>query len=107
MLGPYETQPYSRMKVGSQEAVSRSRARLYCGVTRAQIFVVIVNEFLPGGCLEFLGHVELEADHNQMPGKMPPKGHLLAKTLMKREHMAAAEKREIEKDRSKEKAGQV
>jgi hypothetical protein len=51
-------------KVGSPEAIMQSRARLYCAVTRAQFFVVVVNEFLRGGCTEFLGHVELRENQD-------------------------------------------
>ena len=35
---------------------------LYRAVTRAQLMVLVVNEFLPGGWLEFLGHVRLRAE---------------------------------------------
>ena len=49
-------------EVFSPEATIESRARLYCALTRAQLFFVVVNEFLRGGCLEFLGHVELRED---------------------------------------------
>ena len=51
-------------KVGSPEAIMQSRARLYCAVTRAQFIVVVVNEFLRGGCTEFLGHVELRENQD-------------------------------------------
>jgi hypothetical protein len=51
-------------KVGSPEAIMQSRARLYCAVTRAQFFVVVVNEFLRGGCTEFLGHLELRENQD-------------------------------------------
>ncbi|KAJ1472259.1 hypothetical protein T484DRAFT_1841005 [Baffinella frigidus] len=56
-------------EVGSPEATTRSRARLYCAVTRAQLFVVVVNEFLRGGLLEFLGHVELQKEHQKVDTK--------------------------------------
>jgi len=42
--------------------VLETRSRLYRGMTRAQLAVAVVNEVLPGGWLEFLGHVELNAD---------------------------------------------
>ena len=37
-----------------------SRCRLYRALTRAQMQAVVVNEHLPGGLLEFLGHVKLD-----------------------------------------------
>ena len=52
-------------EVGSAHASIQSRARLYCAMTRAQLFVVVVNKFERGGCLEFLGHVELREDHGK------------------------------------------
>ena len=39
-----------------------TRSRLYRAMTRAQLAVAVVNEALPGGWLEFLGRVELDAD---------------------------------------------
>jgi len=56
-------------EVGGPEATTRARARLYCGVTRAQLFVVVVNKFLRGGLLEFLGHVELQKEHRKVDTK--------------------------------------
>ena len=56
-------------EVGGPEATTRSRARLYCAVTRAQLFVVVVNAFLRGGLLEFLGHVELQKEHRKSDTK--------------------------------------
>ena len=53
-------------EVGSEEAFYQSRARLYCAVTRAQLVVVVVNEFLHGGLTEFLGHVDLEGDDGKV-----------------------------------------
>ena len=42
--------------------VLETRSRLYRAMTRAQLAVAVVNEVLPGGWLEFLGRVELNAD---------------------------------------------
>ena len=42
--------------------VSGTRSRLYRAMTRAQLAVAVVNKALPGGWLEFLGRVELDAD---------------------------------------------
>ena len=39
-----------------------TRSKLYRAVTRAQLMVVVVNEYLQGGWLEFLGHVRLSSD---------------------------------------------
>jgi len=68
-------------EVGSEEAFIQSRARLYCAVTRAQLFVVVVNEFLRGGCTEFLGHVELQGDRKMEKGEVNREaaGALMAK----------------------------
>ena len=41
--------------------VLETRSRLYRAMTRAQLAVAVVNEALPGGWLEFLGCVELDA----------------------------------------------
>ena len=48
-------------------------------MTRAQLMVLVVNEFLPGGWLEFLGHVRLRAEG-----------------FDRREEMARAEARAVE-----------
>eukprot|EP00750_Incisomonas_marina_P029011 INCI7023.7.p1 GENE.INCI7023.7~~INCI7023.7.p1 ORF type:complete len:1090 (+),score=157.85 INCI7023.7:1929-5198(+) len=40
----------------------QTRSRLYRAVTRAHLMVVIVNHFVKGGWLEFLGHVRLTSD---------------------------------------------
>ena len=42
--------------------VLQTRSRLYRAMTRAQLAVAVVNSALPGGWLEFLGRVELDAD---------------------------------------------
>ena len=80
--------------VGSEEAFYQSRARLYCAVTRAQLFVVVVNEFLHGGCTEFLGHVELHGDGKMEKGEVNRKaaGALMAK---KKQTMEARELGEV------------
>lgn len=39
-----------------------TRARLYQSLTRAQLLSVVVNEFLQGGWLHFLGLLELEEE---------------------------------------------
>ena len=39
-----------------------TRSRIYRAMTRAQLMVSLVNEFVPGGLLEFLGHVRLRSD---------------------------------------------
>ncbi|KAJ1465267.1 hypothetical protein T484DRAFT_1922702 [Baffinella frigidus] len=57
-------------EASSAAATIQSRARLYCAMTRAQLFVVVVNEFLQGGCLEFLGHVELREDGKMDTGEV-------------------------------------
>lgn len=38
------------------------RLQLYTAITRAQLEAVVVNEFISGGLLDFLGQVELAAD---------------------------------------------
>ena len=47
---------------GADGAALETRSALYRAVTRAQLMVLVVNEFLPGGWLEFLGHVRLRAE---------------------------------------------
>ena len=42
--------------------VLQTRSRLYRAMTRAQLAVAVVNSALPGGWLEFLGRVEIDAD---------------------------------------------
>ena len=39
-----------------------TRSRIYRAMTRAQLMVVLVNESVSGGLLEFLGHVRLRKD---------------------------------------------
>ena len=39
-----------------------TRSRIYRAMTRAQLMVVLVNEFIAGGLLEFLGHIRLRSD---------------------------------------------
>ena len=41
--------------------VRGTRSRLYRAMTRAQLAVAVVNEAVPGGWLEFLGRVKLDA----------------------------------------------
>ena len=41
--------------VGTQAETAATRARLYRGITRAQVQCIVVNEYLQGGWLEFLG----------------------------------------------------
>ncbi|KAJ1447941.1 hypothetical protein M885DRAFT_541007 [Pelagophyceae sp. CCMP2097] len=49
--------------IGDDEVAAQSRrSMLYRGVTRAQLMVLVVNEFLPGGWLEFLASVRLRDD---------------------------------------------
>ena len=47
---------------GSGTSTLETRSRLYRALTRAHMLAVVVNEFLPGGWLEFLGHVSLKKD---------------------------------------------
>jgi hypothetical protein len=42
------------------ENTGRARSHLYRGITRAHMLVLVVNEFLPGGWLEWLTRLELE-----------------------------------------------
>eukprot|EP01050_Picozoa_sp_SAG11_P012312 SAG11_NODE_1361_length_5112_cov_2.921404_2_plen_347_part_00 len=44
---------------GDDTYVLQARSKLYRAVTRAHMMVVVVNELLHGGFLEFLGHVKL------------------------------------------------
>ena len=44
-----------------EKGASTTRSRIYRAMTRSQLVVAVVNEFLPGGWLEFLGHVDLDA----------------------------------------------
>ena len=48
------------IKEGSGSSTLETRSRLYRALTRAHMMAVVVNEFLPGGWLEFLGHVSLK-----------------------------------------------
>ena len=45
---------------GLGSSTLETRSRLYRALTRAHMMAVVVNEFLPGGWLEFLGHVSLK-----------------------------------------------
>ncbi|KAJ1478433.1 hypothetical protein T484DRAFT_2948811 [Baffinella frigidus] len=79
-------------EVGGPEATTRSRARLYCAVTRAQLFVVVVNKFPRGGLLEFLGHVELQKEHREVDTKVVDRS--AATDLMKKAEAEKLEKLE-------------
>ena len=50
---------------GSGSSTLETRSRLYRALTRAHMMAVVVNEFLPGGWLEFLGHVSLKKDEKK------------------------------------------
>jgi hypothetical protein len=53
--GPPEQRP-------ADSAALETRSMIYRAMTRAQLMVTLVNEFVPGGWLEFLGHVRLRSD---------------------------------------------
>jgi hypothetical protein len=44
----------------SSSSTLETRSRLYRALTRAHMLAIVVNEFLPGGWLEFLGQVSLK-----------------------------------------------
>ena len=48
--------------VGTQAEAAATRARLYRGITRAQVQCIVVNEYLQGGWLEFLGLLRFEEE---------------------------------------------
>ena len=48
--------------VGTQAETAATRARLYRGITRAQVQCIVVNEYLQGGWLEFLGLLRFEEE---------------------------------------------
>ena len=48
--------------VGTQAETAATRARLYRGITRAQVQCIVVNEYLRGGWLEFLGLLRFEEE---------------------------------------------
>ena len=48
--------------LGSQRTNCETRAKIYQALTRAQLQVVVVNQRLEGGWLEFLGLVKLKKD---------------------------------------------
>ena len=45
-------------KISDSEVDVATRARIYQGLTRAQLHAVVVNQFVKGGWLEFLGLIE-------------------------------------------------
>ena len=44
----------------TQAEAATTRARLYRGITRAQVQAIVINEQIPGGWLEFLGFLKFE-----------------------------------------------
>eukprot|EP00435_Cladocopium_sp_Y103_P048813 s131_g14.t1 len=44
----------------TQAKAAATRARLYRGITRAQVQAIVINEHIPGGWLEFLGFLKFE-----------------------------------------------
>ena len=64
------------------DAISKVRSRLYRGNTRAQLALLIVNEALAGGFLEFLGLVRsCEPDFDQAAAKRLLNGNALDNIL--------------------------
>lgn len=49
----------------SDEAIE-ARSALYRALTRAQMMVVVVNKFLPGGWLEWLAHLRFDGKHGKI-----------------------------------------
>ena len=62
---------------GSQQDLE-TRARLYRGLTRAQLLAVVVNEHVPGGWLEFLGKVKFKSTGALPQQETSPKNTLAA-----------------------------
>jgi hypothetical protein len=46
--------------IGTQSETAATRARLYRGITRAQVQAIVINEHISGGWLEFLGFLKYE-----------------------------------------------
>ena len=46
--------------IGTQSEAAATRARLYRGITRAQVQAIVINEHISGGWLEFLGFLKYE-----------------------------------------------
>ena len=49
-------------RISDSEIDVATRARIYQGLTRAQLHAVVVNQFVKGGWLEFLGLIESKVD---------------------------------------------
>jgi hypothetical protein len=72
--------PYFGQQQPAGSVALETRSMIYRAMTRAQLMVVLVNEFMPGGWLEFLGHVRLRSDQQfdrQVIGRIsyPTKHH--------------------------------
>ena len=46
--------------IATQSQAAATRARLYRGITRAQVQAIVINEHISGGWLEFLGFLKFE-----------------------------------------------
>ena len=57
------------------------RSRLYRAITRAHMMVIIVNEKLRGGWLEFLGHVKFTGDFDEEAEAARPRSAWRAPSL--------------------------
>lgn len=87
------------------EGASRTRSRLYRAITRAQMMVVVVNEVLEGGWLEFLTRVEFDKDGEfDSEKEMEKSVRGAAQQILEKERQEAEERaeREMEKKARKE-----
>ena len=69
------------------------RSMIYRMLTRAQFLAIVVNELVPGGWLEFLGHINLQSD--QKFDRQQEQAMMDEEATLKVAHAAVAE---VEKD---------
>ncbi|CAE6961311.1 unnamed protein product [Symbiodinium sp. KB8] len=69
----------------------KTRAKLYKGITRAQLLAIVVNEHIPGGWLEFLGAVNYEHGQLRAEEATPQSSVVAAKINVEAQRRAQSE----------------
>ncbi|CAE7642888.1 unnamed protein product [Symbiodinium sp. CCMP2456] len=76
--------------IGGEEDL-KTRAKLYKGITRAQLLAIVVNEHIPRGWLEFLGAVKFEQGHLRSEEAAPQSSAAAAKINVEAQQRAPSE----------------
>ena len=77
-------------QIGGEDDL-KTRAKLYKGITRAQLLAIVVNEHIRGGWLEFLGAVKFEHGHLRAEEASPQSSTAAAKINIEAQQRAPCE----------------